>query len=315
MKSFVATLLATVATASLKSKYMSYVVEHSKGYHTVDEFARHEAHFIETEVFINEHNMSNTSFSVAHNFISDMTEEQKAHLRGRIPRRTLKTTEPVLLSEEGVPSTVDWITMGAVNPVQDQGQCGSCWAFSSVASLEGAHWLATRNLLKFSEQQLVDCAGFKYGNYGCNGGLEDNAFKYYETNKAILGADYPYTGKNGSCQYDSLSNSGVEVSTYLDVAADNLNQLTAAVAQQVVSIAIEADKRVFQQYSTGIFDSDSCGTNLDHAVAIVGYGIDYWLVRNSWGTSWGEAGYIKIAKTSGDGVCGINMEPVYPSSD
>jgi C1A family cysteine protease len=315
MKSFFAALLAASATATLKSKYMTYVIEHTKGYHTVNEFQLHEDLFVESEKIINEHNMGNASFLLGHNVLSDMTQEQKAKMRGRLPRREEKLRNVVMLDETNVPATIDWRQKGAVNKIQDQGSCGSCWAFSSVASLEGAHWLATGKLEKFSEQQLVDCAYISYGNYGCNGGLEDNAFKYYETNDAMLESTYPYTARKGACQYDASKATNVEVSKYLDVASENVSQLKAAVGQQVTSIAIEADQAVFQLYSTGIFDSAKCGTNLDHAVALVGYGDNYWILRNSWGTSWGEQGYMRVAMQDGAGVCGLNMEPVYPTAN
>merc|ERR1711877_64175 len=110
--------------------------------------------------------------------------------------------------------------MGCVNAIRDQGQCGSCWAFSSVASLEGAHCVATGTLSQFSEQQLVDCAYVKYGNFGCNGGLEDNAFNYYESNAAIARDDYPYTATKGTCQASTMNSTGVEVSTYVDIQAN-----------------------------------------------------------------------------------------------
>merc|ERR1712151_316044 len=163
----------------------------------------------------------------------------------------------------------DWRTKNAVTPVKDQGQCGSCWTFSSTGVLEGAHAIATGELLSFSEQQIVDCANVKHGymSFGCNGGNQSVAFKYLEKHNAELESVYKYTAKNGSC-------------AYAKVKKNNVEQMKAAVAGQPVSVSIEADKKVFQQYTSGIFDSAECGTKLDHAVLVVGYGsdngTDYW---------------------------------------
>ena len=156
-------------------------------------------------------------------------------------------------------------------------------------------------------------------SFGCNGGNQSVAFKYLEKNKAELESVYKYTAKNGSCQYDESSATSVNVSKYTNVKADNVEQMKAAVAKQPVSVSIEADKRVFQQYKSGVFDSAECGTKLDHAVLVVGYGTesgsDYWILKNSWGTVWGEEGYMQVAVQDGKGVCGIQMGPLYPSSN
>ena len=198
---FTAALLASTAAAfSTTSKYMQYMAEHGKSYLTKEEFQARKALFATADEFVESHNQTNANFTVGHNKFSDMSESEKASYRGRIPKAA-KTGETVKLNTLNVPESVDWRTgdQVCVNAVQDQGQCGSCWAFSSVVSIEGAHCVATGTLLKFSEQQLVDCAYIQYGNFGCNGGLEDNAFNYYKTNPAILEADYPYTATKGTC--------------------------------------------------------------------------------------------------------------------
>lgn len=189
--------------------------------------------------------------------------------------------------------------------------------------MEAAHWLTTGTLLKFSEQQLVDCANLKhgYGNYGCNGGLQQYAFNYYETNDAVLEENYSYTAMNGTCMYDSDAKTNVEVNSYKMVTANSSAQTKAAIIVQPISVSIEADKTVFQMYSSGVFDSAKCGTQLDHAVALVGFGVDasagaYYILRNSWGTTWGEEGYMKIAVTGNDaGICGVQSEPLYPATN
>jgi len=220
-----------------------------------------------------------------------------------------------ILESANVSNTVDWRKKGAVNAVKNQGQCGSCWAFSTVGALEGAHWVKTGKLVSLSEQQLVDCST---ENNGCNGGSMDLAFAYTETSKLETEASYPYTATDGTCQATDAA--GIVGATgYTDVAPNDNAQLLAALNKTPVSIAIEADQGVFQGYQGGILNSADCGTNLDHGVLIVGHGSeggqDYWVVRNSWGPSWGEKGYIRIADVAGQGICGINMAAVYPVSN
>jgi len=304
---------------SVASEYMVYLAQHGKSYITNEEFAARKALYMETDAFINEHNASGAKFTVGHNKFSDFTDYERKQLLGYIAPTDVQ--EPVWHETNAVPASVDWRTKGAVTPVKDQGQCGSCWTFSSTGALEGAHQIATGTLLSFSEQQIVDCANAKHGyaSFGCNGGNQSVAFKYLETHKAELESTYKYTAKNGSCNYDESSATAVEVSTYTNVTADNVDQMKAAVAKQPVSVSIEADKMVFQQYKSGIFDSAKCGDKLDHATLVVGYGTsdgtDYWIMKNSWGTVWGDQGYMQLAIESGKGVCGIQMGPLYPSSN
>ena len=215
------------------------------------------------------------------------------------------------------PSSMDWREKGAVTPVKDQGQCGSCWSFSATGAMEGAWQIAKGELVSLSEQQLVDCsAGFKYGNHGCNGGLMDGAFQYAIDNGMCTEYSYSYKAVGGNCESCTPV---VQISSCVDVTPRNEVDLEKAVAMGPVSVAIEADTRTFQLYTGGVLTSDACGTNLDHGVLVVGYGSEsntpYWLVKNSWGTSWGEDGYIKIGKSSSthsDGICGIAMQPSYP---
>ena len=215
-----------------------------------------------------------------------------------------------------VPSSIDWRTSGVVTPVKDQGQCGSCWSFSATGAMEGAWSIATGNLVSLSEEQLVDCSK-RYGNLGCNGGLMDNAFQYAIDNGMCVESDYPYTASSGSCQ--STCDPEVTIADCADVPPDNQLALNEAVSFGPVSIAIEADQRIFQSYSSGVITSSTCGTDLDHGVLIVGYGtengVDYWLVKNSWSTTWGDEGYVKIQRsdsTNDIGICGIAAQPSFP---
>jgi len=222
----------------------------------------------------------------------------------------------------GAPASMDWRQKGAVTSVKDQGQCGSCWTFSSTGAVEGAWAISTGKLVDLSEQELVDCAtGVSYGSHGCNGGQMEGAFKYIIEHGQCSDSSYPYTSgvtkTGGSCQKCSAV---AHISSCSDVKPNDQISLMAAVAQQPVAIAISADTRLFQSYSGGVITSPSCYTSLDHGVLIVGYGTengqDYWLVKNSWSSSWGDKGYVKIAKSSSTndpGVCGIAMDPSFPS--
>lgn len=225
-------------------------------------------------------------------------------------------------SASGTPSSVDWRNENAVTSVKDQGQCGSCWTFSATGAIEGAWAISTGKLLDLSEQELVDCAtGISYGSHGCNGGQMEGAFKYVIEHGQCSNDEYPYTSgttkTGGSCESCSPV---VEMSSCSDVKPNDQMSLRAAVAQQPVAVAIEADTRYFQSYSGGILTSSSCGTNLDHGVLAVGYGTengqDYWLVKNSWSSSWGDHGYVKIGRSSSTndpGICGIAMQPSFPT--
>ena len=219
--------------------------------------------------------------------------------------------------DDDLPVEIDWVKMNAVTPVKNQGQCGSCWSFSATGAIEGANAITNGNLESFSEQELVDCSK-KYGNMGCRGGLMDNAFHYVMDNGLCTEDDYPYTASDDTC-VSANCKSAVTISDCADVPADNELALKEAVSKQPVSVAIEADTRTFQLYSSGVLTSEACGTNLDHGVLVVGYGTEdgtpFWLVKNSWGETWGEDGYIKIGRSdseSSKGICGIAMQPSYP---
>uniref|UniRef100_A0A182DW11 Ficin isoform D n=1 Tax=Ficus carica TaxID=3494 RepID=A0A182DW11_FICCA len=216
-----------------------------------------------------------------------------------------------------LPETVDWRSKGAVDPIRDQGKCGSCWVFSVTVVVEGIVKIVTDTLPSLSEQELLDCAP-SYKDLGCKGGWMDKAYDYIIKDRGITSeSDYPYTARKGACDSRKATEVVATISSYEDVPADNEDALKKAVANQPVSVAIDASSAAVKEYSSGVFVG-SCGVANDHAVVVVGYGtesgVNYWLVRNSWGTKWGEEGYMKLERDTAHpaGKCGIAMESTYP---
>lgn len=253
------------------------------------------------------------------NEFSDMTHEEfkAAYVGPKIPLREATNIE--FLPTTNVPSAVDWRAKGAVTPVKNQGQCGSCWSFSTTGSTEGAVQIGSGKLVALSEQQLMDCSTAE-GDHSCQGGLMDFAFKYIIENKGIDSEDdYSYKMRNEACDKSKEARKVATIQSYADVPPKEESQLEAAVALAPVSVAIEADQRTFQGYKGGVLTA-ACGTKLDHGVLAVGYGTmsgqEYWIVKNSWGPTWGSEGYVMLGKGNGTGPgeCGINMQPSYPKS-
>lgn len=283
-----------------------------------------EEHTLREETFnknikkIIKHNKSGKTWTMGVNQFADLTADEFKALVSNPFKRTRKPNMVKLEPTDA--SSVDWRAQGAVTAVKNQGQCGSCWAFSTTGSTEGDVKIEDGTLTSLSEQQLVDCARAE-GNNGCKGGLMDYGFEYIIKNHGEDSEDdYPYNAEDGSCNTAKASRVVATITGYNDVQSNSNVQMHAAVAQQPVSIAIEADKGVFQMYTGGVMSSDQCGTKLDHGVLCVGYGTDpvggdYWIVKNSWGGQWGEQGYIRLGRgTSGDmmNTCGILMNPSYP---
>ncbi|KAK6139003.1 hypothetical protein DH2020_027255 [Rehmannia glutinosa] len=307
----------------MMSMYESWLVKHAKSYNALGEKEKRFEIFKDNLRYVDEQNaLANRTYKLGLSRFADLTNDEyrKTYLGTRpdAKRRFSKVKSDRYEPKVGdsLPESVDWREKGAVAPVKDQGSCGSCWAFSTIASVEGINQIVTGDLVTLSEQELVDC-DTSYDE-GCNGGLMDYAFQFIIKNGGIdTEVDYPYTGRDGRCDTYRRNAKVVSIDSYEDVPANNENALKKAIANQPVSVAIEAGGRDFQLYESGIF-SGKCGLDLDHGVNVVGYGTengaDYWIVRNSWGASWGEKGYIRMKRNAEDksGLCGIAVEPSYP---
>lgn len=266
--------------------------------------------------YIVQKNAEGNTYTVGLNGLADLTSEEYRHLLGYQHEPRSEVATPFRYEDTVPAADVDWRTKNAVTPIKNQGQCGSCWAFSTTGSVEGINAIKTGKLVAFSEEELVDC---DKTDSGCQGGLMDNAFKWIIQNGGIdTEEDYPYTGAQGQCDIKKEKKHVGKVTGYEDVPQDNENALKKAATNQPVSVAIEADQQAFQMYTGGVF-SAACGTQLDHGVLVVGYGTEggeHWIVKNSWGPTWGKQGYILMKMHVGQsGICGIASQPSYPTLD
>nr|ABQ10202.1 cysteine protease Cp4 [Actinidia deliciosa] len=303
--------------------YEKWLTTHGKAYNAIGEKERRFEIFKDNLRFVDEHNAVAGSYRVGLNRFADLTNEEyrSMFLGGNMEMKersaSTKSDRYAFRAGDKLPGSVDWREKGAVSPVKDQGQCGSCWAFSTISAVEGINQIVTGELISLSEQELVDCD--KSYNMGCNGGLMDYGFQFIINNGGIdTEEDYPYRAVDGTCDQFRKNARVVSINGYEDVPEDDENSLKKAVANQPVSVAIEAGGRAFQLYESGVF-TGHCGTNLDHGVVAVGYGtengVDYWTVRNSWGPKWGENGYIKLERNinATSGKCGIASMASYPT--
>lgn len=295
---------------------------HQKKYqHEVEEMGRR-ALWEKNLLYINIHNLEASlgrhSFTLAMNHMGDLSDEEVRQFYNtlRVPSDLQRAPSALFSSDMEAPDSVDWRKQGLVTKVKNQGTCGSCWAFSAAGALEGLMAKTTGQLpVDLSPQNLVDCSG-KYGNRGCNGGFMSNAFQYVIDNHGIDSeASYPYKGKAGICLYDPMNRAAnCSAFSFVHADEDSLKQAVAAVGP--VSVGVHATCKSFLYYRSGVLNDAACRQKVDHGVLAVGYGTDesqdYWLVKNSWGTLWGEDGYIRIARNQKN-MCGIASFGVFPT--
>ncbi|EGC30264.1 hypothetical protein DICPUDRAFT_95775 [Dictyostelium purpureum] len=346
-----------------KTAFTEWTIKHGKQYEN-QEFGRRYGIFKDNMDYVHDWNSKGSETVLGLNIFADLTnlEYQKYYLGTHVNSLLHRgydgrALEEIFGSDDGRnPTSVDWNKKGAVTPIKDQGQCGSCWSFSTTGSVEGAHQIKTGKLVSLSEQNLVDCSGAE-GNLGCDGGLMDNAFIYIIQNKGIdTESSYPYKAQSGTKCLFKPTSIGATLSGYVNITAGSESQLETAVAKNgPVSVAIDASHNSFQLYSSGVYYEPKCSpTELDHGVLVVGYGVakkdennaspnkhqirirhnddfgideivtdsssddgrktsQYWLVKNSWGVSWGMQGFIQMSKNRKNN-CGIASCASYPTA-
>ncbi|KAJ3692160.1 hypothetical protein LUZ60_012510 [Juncus effusus] len=323
--SFVLAILAVLPIAfsidpdpSLLKTFDDWVSKFGRSYQNSTEKLRRYGIFQENLQYIENFNKNGSfSYKLGLNQFADRTDEEfTAILTGSPPTSTKPGNSFGSTNGSTRLGAFDWREMGAVTAVKDQGQCGSCWAFAAVATIEGIYAITTGSLTSFSEQVILDCE--TYDQYGCNGGYVDRVYSFIINNGGITTeTNYPYIGYQSICDTEKLADSSAYITNYAYVTQYDETILETAVEQQPISVLIDASG--FKYYEEGVFEGPCQSSHLNHFVTLVGYGTDsdgtkYWIAKNSWGTSWGEEGYVRMQKDvdSVYGLCGLATYPLYP---
>ena len=297
--------------------FKSWAAKHNKHY-TAAEALRRRAIFNKNARFVAMHNKQQSTFKLSvEGPFAAMTNDEYRKLLTIYDKPELATEEYTATDLKA--ASVDWRSSNKVTPVRDQGSCGSCYTFGALASLEGRLLFekgGNANTLDLSEQQLVDCST-SYGNNGCNGGLGTNVYDYIIDKGVALESKFPYTEAEGTCSYKT-SQAYAKMTGCVSVTAKSSSAMKTALAGGIVDTSIDASSVKFQLYSSGVYEDSNCATGklkLNHEVSAVGYGTvdgtECLYVRNSWGTSWGDAGYVYMPMASN--TCGILSDPYYPT--
>mmetsp|Transcript_28671 Transcript_28671/g.51047 ORF Transcript_28671/g.51047 Transcript_28671/m.51047 type:complete len:361 (-) Transcript_28671:34-1116(-) len=303
--------------------FKNWMMEHKRTYASEEEYSQRLSVFQQNLALIKAHNEQGHSYTLAINQFGDMTNEEfQAQVLSTFNPESRERRFATIEENLALPSSVDWRNKSAVTAVKNQGNCGSCWAFSATGAIEGITAIKVGNLTSLSEQQLIDCSDGKWDNDGCDGGVMDYAFEYVIAKGGIESTNtYPYLAKESILCSANKKDYVANITGYYDVKANSTDALLAAVAQQPVSVAVCASD--WQFYYGGIYSNLTASTVPNHGVLAVGYGTqtsgknstDYWIVKNSWGTGWGNQGYIWINRnaTSPAGIAGINGYASYPT--
>nr|KYP43312.1 Fruit bromelain [Cajanus cajan] len=310
----------TLSESSVAKTHEQWMSKHQRSYTDEAEKQKRFKIFMENLEYVEKfNNAENTSYKMGLNQFSDLTEQEfiASHTGFKISSLPVSDSSlnTIPLNLTGIPSNFDWRDKGVVTNVKNQGECACCWAFSTVGAIEGLVGIKTNKLISLSEQQLLDC---DRTNNGCQGGFMVRAFKYIVDNGGIATENnYPYQGFQGTCQSGGKQ-LAVKISGFVNVPTNSEEYLLQAVVQQPVSVAVSINNN-FRSYREGVF-AGPCGTVLNHAVTLIGYGTNndgtkYWLIKNSWGETWGEKGYMRLQRESGEvgGVCGIAKVASYPT--
>jgi len=303
-------LFAVVACAQLseeqyRDEFISWMRKYEKSYPAEEFFARFDI-FKKNYDTVMLHNSQDQSYTMELNHFADQAQAELA-----VYQSGSRTTMTLDRLQTPYPNgSLDWVALGKVTPVKNQGQCGAVWAFTTTGAIESMIAIQYGSLIPLSEQELIDC---DKTSFGCNGGLTENGYAFAMKNGLCTEADYPFHGTSGACKMSQCQPSPhTQISGYYNVIAKDENSLGVSVDIEPVAVTVDASQ--WSLYASGIFTCPGAQVNLDHTALVVGYGYQgttgYWKVKNSWGTSWGEQGYIRIV--IGKDACGIADEATYP---
>jgi C1A family cysteine protease len=298
-------------------EFYRFVTQYNRDYSSVDEFLSRRDIFKRNYDYIVQHNTGGHSYTLAMNQFGDRLPEElpKTHFPTRLLSNYFEQWNQVSFDNVNAPSAVDWVKLGYVTPVENQLQCGSCWSFSASEEVSSLYKKTSGKLVTLSKQQLMDCSKPE-GDMSCEGGLMTDAFDYVLKNHGLCTEeDYPYLATD-----EQICKNCTPVATingYQNIPSNNETALMLALSQLPISIAIEADQSSFQFYSSGVYSDVNCYQgSLDHGVQLVAYGKDpqsgklTWRIKNSWGTEWGDNGYITVERNVAghpEGLCGLTL--------